>query len=113
MRNRRPSARVSESQLFIAIFFELSESVGDQISSSDLIKAANHLVRLIEDDFGFNKFEKAVFRSNYYSHETDHAITRRTWQILCRESAAEFLDGEWIDPLFLKHRMIEMGIFYD
>lgn len=105
--------RLSESELFAAIFFELSEALGDQVSSERLIEAANHLVRLIDDDFGIHRLDRIPFRTNYYSQETDQAITMRGWQILCKECALDYLEGETIDPTFLRRRLLDLGVSYD
>ncbi len=105
--------KISESQLFAAIFFELSDSIGDQLSSRELARATAHLVRLIENDFGLHKIDKVASRSNYYSHETDTAILTRHWQILCRECTPEYLDGEIAIPGFLEKRLLELGMIYD
>jgi hypothetical protein len=104
--------RLSQAELFAAIFFELSEALGDSVSSVRLLEAADHLVRLIDDDFGLNAELKLGDRATYYSRDTYVSIVDREWQVLCKECAQEYLEGETVDPTFLKRRLQELGVFY-
>jgi hypothetical protein len=104
--------RLSQAELFAAIFFELSEALGDSVSSVRLLEAADHLVRLIDDDFGLNAELKPPDRATYYSRDTYVSIVDREWQVLCKECAQDYLEGETVDPTFLKRRLQELGVFY-
>jgi len=106
-------SRISQNELFAVIFFELAEALGDQLSSERIIDAANQLVKLIETEFGLNKADANVYRANYFSHETLHAIQEKAWAILSTEYGVEFEDWEVFNPLFLRDRLKELGIHYD
>lgn len=101
--------RLSRSDLFALIFFELSEAYGDSQSSSQLLKASEELVRLIENDFGIN--EPEVFRAhpNYYTYDLVDAICSRCWQIACRETPAEFIEDRTFDPYVQKRNIARLG----
>jgi hypothetical protein len=104
--------RLSQAELFAAIFFELSEALGDSVSSAKLLEAADHLVRLIDDDFGVNSELKLFDRAGYYSRDTYTSIVDREWQVLCKECAQDYLDGETVDPTFLRRRLHHLGVYY-
>lgn len=103
--------RLSQTELFAAIFFELSDALGDTVASARLLEAAEHLVRLIDDDFGLNAQLKLADHAGYYSRDTYTSIVDRTWQILCRECAQDFLDGETVDPTSLGRRLKQLGVY--
>jgi hypothetical protein len=103
--------RLSQAELFAAVFFELSEALGDSVSSARLLEAADHLVRLIDDDFGINAEVRPLDRASYYSRDTYVSIVDRQWQILCKECAQDYLEGEMVDPTYLKRRLQELGVF--
>ncbi len=54
--------KLSQDQLFAAIFFEFAEALGDRISSERLIEAANQLAKLIEKDFGLGDEDRLTYR---------------------------------------------------
>lgn len=105
----RPGTRLSRTDLFALVFFELSEAVGDEWSSRQLMEAAEQIVRLTENDFGLN--EEPVQRSyaNYYTYDTADAICSRCWQIACRETPPDCVDGECYDPTQRMRRIRELG----
>jgi hypothetical protein len=103
--------RLSQAELFAAIFFELTDALGDSVASTRLLEAADHLVRLIDDDFGINAELKLADRASYYSRDTYTSIVDREWQILCKECAQDYLEGETIDPTFLKRRLKQLGVY--
>lgn len=111
MANRK--FKLTQGQLFAAIFFELSDALGDRLSSARLIEAANQLTKLIEKDFGLNEITELGYRSNYFSHETFVAIQSKSWQILSSEFGIEHLDDEILNPLFLRNRLRDLGVIYD
>ena len=111
MRTRR--FKLSQNQLFAAILIELTEALGDSLSTERLIEAADQLTKLIEKDFGINKVAERAYRSNYFSHETFSAIQVRGWQILSEEFGIERLDDEVLNPHFLRNRLKELGVIYD
>lgn len=103
---------LSRTELFAAIFFELSDTIGDQVSSAKLLEAAEHLVRLIDDDFGVHAELKLADRASYYSRDTYVSIVDRQWQVLCKECAQDYLDGEVVDPTFLRRRLMQLGAYH-
>ena len=107
------TSKISQNDLFAAIFFELSDAIGDQLASEHIIDAANQLVKLIETDFGLNAPQARAYRANYFSHETFRAIQEKAWQILNQEYGIDFSDQEILDPLFLRNRLTELGVHYD
>jgi hypothetical protein len=103
--------RLSQAELFAAIFFELSDALGDSVPSARLLEATGHLVRLIDDDFGIHSELNLTERAGYYSRDTYVSIVDREWQVLCKECAQDFLDGETVDPSFLTRRLKHLGVY--
>jgi hypothetical protein len=50
--------RLAQSQLFAVIFDEFASRLGDTLPSVDLLRAADRLAKLIDNDFNLNRFEK-------------------------------------------------------
>ncbi len=105
--------KLSQNQLFAAILIELTESLGDHLSTERLIDAANQLTKLIEKDFGLTKVVGRAYRANYFSHETFAAIQTKGWQILAEEFGIEHLDEEVLNPHFLRDRLRDLGVVSD
>ena len=105
--------RLSQPELFAAIFFELSESLGDKFSSTRLMDAANQLTKLIEKEFQSNISEERPYAANYFSHETFLAMETKGWQVLTIDNKLLYLDDEIMNPLFLRNRLRDLGVVYD
>ena len=105
--------KLSQNQLFAAIFIELTEALGDSLSSERLIDAADKLTKLIEKEFETARATERAYRSNYFSHDTLNAIQAKGWQILSKEFGLEHLDDEILNPLFLRNRLRNLGVIYD
>lgn len=105
--------KLSQNQLFAAILIELTESLGDSLSTERLIDAANQLTKLIEKDFGLTTVVERAYRANYFSYETFAAIQTKGWQILAEEFGVEHLDDEVLNPHFLRNRLKDLGVVND
>lgn len=57
--------QISHNQLFALILDELFVQLGDTLPSREIIKAANKLALLIDNDFNLNETEKVRVYSNY------------------------------------------------
>jgi hypothetical protein len=85
---------LSQAQLFAVIFDELSSRLGDSWPSVELLRAADRLAKLIDNDFNLLKFDRIYEKSNYYTHDLTWAFSERVWQIACRERAADLLGDQ-------------------
>lgn len=88
--------QISHNQLFALILDELFVQLGDTLPSREIIKAAEKLAVLIDNDFNLNETSKVRLYSNYYSHELDWAFVYRVWQIACHERGADLLGDQRI-----------------
>lgn len=86
--------KLSQTQLFALIFDELASRLGDTLPTIDLLRAADRLVKLIDNDFNILSFERITERSNYYTHDLTWAFSKRQWQIACRERSADLLSDQ-------------------
>ena len=86
--------RISHNELFALILDELLTQFGDTLPSREIIKAAEKLAVLIDNDFNLNEIRKFRTYSNYYSHELDWAFSFRVWQIAYHEQGADLLGDQ-------------------
>lgn len=86
--------KLSQAQLFAVIYNEFANRLGDTLPTIDLLRAADRLTKLIDNDFNLLRLERISERSNYYTHNLTWAFSERPWQIACREQAADLLTDQ-------------------
>lgn len=86
--------KISQSQLFAVIFDEFASRLGDTFPSLVLLRAADRLAKLIDNDFNVHRLDRVLDRSNYYTHNLTWAFSQRVWQIACREQSADLIDDQ-------------------
>lgn len=86
--------RLSQAQLFAVIFDEFANRLGDSLPTVDLLRAADRLAKLIDNDFNLHRLDRIFDRSNYYTHDLTWAFSERVWQIACRERGADLLGDQ-------------------
>lgn len=86
--------RLSQAQLFAVIYDEFASRLGDTLPTIDLLRAADRLAKLIDNDFGLHRLDRVFERSNYYTHDLTWAFSERVWQIACREKGADLLGDQ-------------------
>jgi hypothetical protein len=86
--------KLTQVQLFTLIFDEFASRLGDSFPTLDLLRAADRLAKLIDNDFNVRRLDRVVARSNYYTHDLTWAFSQRMWQIACREQKADLIDDQ-------------------
>jgi len=72
--------------LTLEIFNELRGSVSDEISTADLLLAAQELVRISKGEYIERVALERQNKPNYYNYELDKAFKTQQGQILCFET---------------------------
>lgn len=86
--------KLSQAQLFAVIFDEFASRLGDSLPTIDLLRAADRLAKLIDNDFNLDRLDRVFERSNYYTHDLTWAFSERLWQIACQERGADLLGDQ-------------------
>ena len=59
-----------------------------------LLRAADRLAKLIDNDFNVHRLDSVLDRSNYYTHNLTWAFSQRLWLIACCEQSADLIDDQ-------------------
>lgn len=97
--------------LFAVVLDELVSSVGEGVSTDELMKAAQYLIELSKNDYVVETQSKGTNRPNYYSHDVLYAITEKRTQIMCFEkSPVDIFDPDEISSESIETlRRISLG----
>jgi hypothetical protein len=92
----RKGKRLTELERVFLIFDELRKHAGEEISSSDLLEAAQQLIKISRGEYLKTPYINGRPKPNYYSHDTSIAIEKIPWKIFSQETLNLF-DMEFSD----------------
>lgn len=76
----------STLKLTLDVYFELRNSVGEEVSTADLMLAAQELVRISKGEYIERVVQERSAKQNYFSQDLDWAFKNKQSQILCFET---------------------------
>lgn len=72
--------------LLTRVYEELYFQLGEDYSPAELLKAAQTLIDVTAEEYGFEEYSDSPVRDGYFSASTDRMIKNHSWLILERES---------------------------
>lgn len=82
------SARREGLALLRQVYEELYSQLGDDFSPAELLKAAQTLIDITNEEYSVELFQDGQLHPGYYSYEVDRMIKNRYWWPLSVEDNA-------------------------
>ena len=83
LQSRKKVSRISQ---VAEVYAELSEALGDEIPTSELLSAAESLIRISKGEYTDKVLVERKQNPNYYTHAIDKALEEHQWNILSMET---------------------------
>ena len=76
-------------ELLRRVYDELYLNLGEDYSAVELLKAAQTLIDVTEEEYGLDTYQDANDHPGYYSFAVDNMIVSRSWWILQNERSRD------------------------
>ena len=93
---RRKKTRFNDVERLFLVFDELQKHAGDDVSSAEILRAAQQLIKISRSEYLKNPYIDHPSKHNYYSRNTSTAINGIPWRIYLQESK-NLLDIDFTD----------------
>lgn len=77
-----PAGRRGGFRLLREIYDELYRQLGEEFSPAELLRAAQALIDITNEEYASERFQDGRVHSGYYSFAVDHMIREREWWLL-------------------------------
>ncbi len=103
-RQSRVAGGARGAELLRQVYAELYACLGQQYSPAELLKAAQGLIDLRNQEYTDRTYQEELHYSGYYSHAVDRMI-ERPWLLLENEPRCEGVDDDLIVDAYAQQRL--------
>ena len=95
-----------------SVYNELAKSLGDEVSSRQLLQAANELIRISKGEYTDKVLQERAGRPQYHSQEVDAAFEKNQWLLVAAEFAqlADEEKEELSPEELARYRVLSLGL---
>lgn len=94
---KHTSTRARGLDLLRQVYAELLVNLRDEYSPAELLRAAQALIDVTQDEYTTKLYQDGLHHSGYYSHAVDTMIGYRSWCLLENELRCDNLGDERLD----------------